>query len=532
MNKFRILDCTLRDGGYVNDWHFGKKVIKRVLQGLKNAHIDIVEVGFLSDVEYNPDKSIFSLPTQVTDFLPAKSTCKYVLMIALGEKEISYEKIPAQNESLIWGIRLTFHKNEIERAFEFAHDLISKGYEVFMQPVGTISYTDAEFLSLVEKIDKLKPYAFSVVDTLGNMTSNELLKFFRLADSNLAEEICIGFHSHNNLQLSFSNAQELLHICSNREIIIDASVIGMGRGAGNLCTELIARYMNDEFKTNYNVLALLEIIDNYLLSIQADYQWGYSIPYYISAVNNCHPNYATYLMNLQTVRVEDIEKVIAMIPESKRSEFDKQYITALYKAYQSHTINDKDTLKTLKELFAEKTILVLAPGRTLITEAKKIQKFIEEQRPYIISVNFDGQNFPVDVMFISNLKRFNIMEFDHTFTKKLIVTSNIDAHLAGEIYRINYSDYLCGEDKISDNAGVMLLNLLCACEAKKVVLAGFDGFKMTPSENYFDRELYMNVESDILPLKTEMIRKQINLLMKDIDISFLTTSQYADSNNE
>ena len=161
MNRFKILDCTLRDGGYVNNWCFGKKVIRRVLRGLGDAYIDIVEVGFLSEGEYDVDKSIFNNPSQICELIPEKTTSKYVLMIALGEKEIAYEKVPPREEGPVWGIRLTFHRNEIDRAFEYARYLMAKGYAIFMQPIGTVAYTDIEFLQLIERIDELKPYAFS-----------------------------------------------------------------------------------------------------------------------------------------------------------------------------------------------------------------------------------------------------------------------------------------------------------------------------------------------------------------------------------
>lgn len=527
MSRFKILDCTLRDGGYVNGWHFGKKIIRRVLRGLSNAYVDIVEAGFLSEGEYDVDKSIFNHPSQLNELLPAKPTCKYVLMIALGEKEIAYEKVPPRGDGPVWGIRITFHRNEIDRAFEYAHDLMAKGYAVFMQPIGTVAYSDIDFLQLIERINTLKPYAFSIVDTLGNMNASELVRLFQMADKNLIEGIGIGFHSHNNLQLAFSNAQQLIEIFSDREVIIDSSVIGMGRGAGNLCTELIARYMNAKLKAQYNVTSLLDIIDKYLLNIQAEYTWGYSVPYYISAVNNCHPNYATYLMNLQTVNVSDIEKVIAMIPKEECPVFNKACIERLYKEYQSHTVDDKEVVKKLKEIFKNKKILILAPGRTLVAESDKIRKYIEDENAYVISINFVSEDYPTDTVFISNLKRFDLMDFNVDEQKDLIITSNIDVECTREAYKINYSDYLCSDSRIADNSGMMLISLLRKCNVESVALAGFDGFKASRLENYFERGLNVNVETDTLLMKNTLISEQIALFRKDMDIEFITTSQYA-----
>ena len=126
MNNLQILDCTLRDGGYINNWSFGNKVTRQILKYLSEAHIDIVECGFLSDVEYDPDRTIFNDVLQIKAILPVNKV-KYVVMIALGEKEIDYEKVPKCDPNVIWGIRLTFHKHEIERAFDYAQNLMSKG---------------------------------------------------------------------------------------------------------------------------------------------------------------------------------------------------------------------------------------------------------------------------------------------------------------------------------------------------------------------------------------------------------------------
>ncbi|MBQ3061180.1 MAG: aldolase catalytic domain-containing protein [Lachnospiraceae bacterium] len=527
MSNFKILDCTLRDGGYVNDWNFGKKTVVKVLCGLANAGIDIVEIGFLSECQYDKNKTVFNSISQIDELLPNQSSCKYVLMIALGEKEIACENVPLRNGGPIWGIRLTFHKNEIKRAFEYASDLMDKGYVVFMQPIGTVAYKEDEFLHLIEKINCLKPYAFSIVDTLGNITANELIRLFRMADKNLVEGIRIGFHAHNNLQLAFSNAQELINEHSDREVIIDSSIIGMGRGAGNLCTELIARYMNTKLKSNYNVTALLEVIDKYLISIQTEFTWGYSVPYYISAVNNCHPNYATYLMNLQTVNVSDIEKVIGMIPVEERTVFNKKCIENLYKEYQSHYVDDKETVFKLKGMFKDKNMLILAPGRTLVTESEKIYKYIEEKKPYIISINFVNEEYPINAVFISNLKRFDLMEFDVEEEKELIITSNIDVAFSRQAHKINYLDYLCSDSRIADNSGMMLMSLLRKCGIKNVVLAGFDGFKASYRDDYFERGFNLNVETDALLTKTRLIGEQIEMFGKDMNIQFLTTSQYA-----
>jgi 4-hydroxy 2-oxovalerate aldolase len=100
---------------------------------------------------------------------------------------------------------------------------------------------------------------------------------FYIIDHNLNKDIALGFHSHNNLQLSFSNAQELILLNSTRNIILDASVFGMGRGAGNLCTELLIQYINENIIRKYDLMPVLEIIDKYIQHLYTKHSWGYSV---------------------------------------------------------------------------------------------------------------------------------------------------------------------------------------------------------------------------------------------------------------
>lgn len=291
MSKIQVLDCTLRDGGYINDFRFGKRGIAKIIQQLTVAGIDIIETGFLEDEEYDPDCSVYNSVEQIKELLPADHKhSMYVAMACYGEYDI--RQLSPYDGTSIDGIRVTFHYNEVEEAIEYCRQIQQKGYKVFVQPVGTSSYTDEQLLSLIKKVNELNPYAFYLVDTLGLMHKDEVLRFFYLINHNLAKGINMGFHSHNNLQLSFSNCQALTTVETNRAISLDSSVYGMGRGAGNLNTELIANYLNEHCDAEYDIEAILEIVDEFIIKIKQQYEWGYSVPYYLAAINGCHPNYA------------------------------------------------------------------------------------------------------------------------------------------------------------------------------------------------------------------------------------------------
>ncbi|HBT65406.1 MAG TPA: 4-hydroxy-2-ketovalerate aldolase [Ruminococcaceae bacterium] len=529
MGKLKILDCTLRDGGYINNWHFGNKTITKIIQDLTEANIDIIECGFLSDIEYDCDYSLYDGVERFNELFKSKNpNIMYVAMIALGEKDISSDKIKPYDGTNFDGIRITFHEHEINQAKILAEQLMDKGYKVFMQPIGTTSYSDENLIKLINIINQLNPYAFYLVDTLGIMYKNDLLRLFYLVDHNLNPDIVIGFHSHNNLQLSFSNAQELLMLHTKREIIVDSSVFGMGRGAGNLCTELLACYINENIEIKYNIIPLLEIVDNYLSKIYAQYTWGYSMPYFLAAANNCHPNYASHLLNKQTISVKTINTLLKRLPDHKRTLFDKNYIEEAYISYLQHYIDDSKSFENIKREINGHSVLVLAPGKSIENYDYLIREYIQKEKPIVISVNFIPYQFNYDMVFVSNLKRFSGIEecIDTVKDKHLIVTSNIKTNGSENVFSVNYADLLNKDTNIVDDAGTMLLNLLHSIGVKKVTLAGFDGFSSRPLENYFTEKMVYNVDAETLQSKSEAITSYLRELSAHIEIKFLTPSLY------
>lgn len=532
MSRIKLLDCTLRDGGYVNDWKFGKYTIETILKSLSISGIDIIECGFLSDKKYEENFSLFSDTLDINPLLDKKNeNTLYVAMIAIGEKEIHPGLLSSATDSKVKGIRLTFHQSEKKKAFEYAKILMEKGYLVFMQPVGSSNYSDSNLLSLIKDINTLKPYAFYFVDTLGTMYQNDIVHMISLIDKNLDQNIVLGYHSHNNLQLAFSNAQEMIHFAMKRDIIIDCSVFGMGRGAGNLCTELITDYINHTVLNQYEVLPLLEIVDESLIPIYSKTPWGYSVAYFLASSMCCHPNYASHLLTKQTVPVKTIGSLLDQIPEEKRKNFDKEYIEEIYHNYQIHDVNDMEEIERLRNEFAKREILVIAPGRNIKTQKKLIKTFIEQKKPYIIATNFIP-DYPVDLIFIGNERRYLPIkdeikkeiknEIKH---QKVLFTSNI-TQINENTRVVNYSDLLNSSMDVSDSTGMMLLKLLVKTAVKKVTLAGFDGFKKNPVWNYYDEKMIGSIDSETISKKNKAMNIQLNKRNKDMKIDFLTTTKY------
>lgn len=523
MKNFTILDCTLRDGGYVNEFCFGKHAIHNIIEQLGAAGVDIIECGFLRTGITDEDLSLFGKVSDIKRILPEKrKNTMYVAMIQYGK--ISNEEIVPYDGQSIDGIRLTFHEYEIDGAFVLGKQLMDKGYKVFMQPVGTVAYTDTALLELIGRINELKPYAFYLVDTLGTMYQKDIRRFFYLIDHNLNKKIVLGFHSHNNLQQAFTNAQEFMQMNTPRNIIIDATVQGLGRGAGNLCTELILQYINENLGYTYDMVPIFQIIDEYIEPLHMKYTWGYSAAYYLAATKGCHPNYATYLMNTQTLKAADINCILESIVHEKRHLYDEEYITQLYITYKSQKVNDASALQILIDEIAGRDVVIVAPGRnSAMLENAQIRML--EKSCYVLGVNFQPTNIQCDRIFFSNKKRLEFF-VNEGRSGNLILSSNILQMRNDNSLIVNYSSYLTNDTVVADNAGLMCLNLLKKLRVKQVYLIGFDGFGENQIQNYIDDEFVLNVDVERRQKMNKATRDYIKNLRKTMMLDFLTASHY------
>ena len=217
MKNVKLLDCTLRDGGRIIDCAFPDNHIKGITEGLTEAGVDIIELGFLhGKYEYQKNSTFFTEIEQIKQFIPQnKKNSMYVAFADYG-KEFGmwdFSKLPECDGSSITGIRIGFRKKDLYNAIDTFHIVKNKGYALFIQGVESLNYTDKEMLEVIEVVNKIKPYSFGIVDTYGAMYKDDVLRLYHLVDHNLHEDIAIDFHSHNNLQLSFAFAQEIVE-CS------------------------------------------------------------------------------------------------------------------------------------------------------------------------------------------------------------------------------------------------------------------------------------------------------------------------------
>lgn len=295
MEDLKLLDCTLRDGGRIIDCQFSCAQMQNLTSALEKANIDFIEIGFLDDTKKDiiaGNSTYFHDIREIPHYtnLPFSRCCVFA-----NFGKFNFNSLPPYNTNLPQGIRIGFTmQNFMENSLNLKkifRQVRKLGYTVFMQPLNTPEYNDDCFLQLLNFANDIKPYSFAIVDTFGAMLEEDLNHYFDLISQTLKPDINLDFHSHNNLQLSFAHAIWLTkQNLSGRNLIIDSTLQGIGRGGGNLNTELIANYLNSHYGTKYNIKTLIQIIDKEILPFKQTVNWGYSIPAFLGGIYKIHPH--------------------------------------------------------------------------------------------------------------------------------------------------------------------------------------------------------------------------------------------------
>lgn len=327
MKNIKLLDCTLRDGGSLNNWCFGKNIISDIYQTLCNANIDIIEAGFIdNNIKNNPDSCLCGSNSFFNTLLKTSDYTKSKVVAMVDLSKYNRENFNFTESDLLSGIRLMFKKEQKNSAFEMCEELSNLGYEISLNPVSVTTYTNKELNDLIKTSNVIKPYALYIVDTYGLMDKNETLEKYKIFNKNLNDNIVLGYHCHNNRQLAFSNSVEIINQKDERNIIIDSSLYGMGKRAGNVPIELIAHFLNENYQKNYNTDILANIILTTILPLHNKFEWGYSVIHYIAAINKCHSDYVSYLCKEKNLNVFETTKILKKLDESEKLTFNKKYI--------------------------------------------------------------------------------------------------------------------------------------------------------------------------------------------------------------
>lgn len=280
-----IIDCTIRDGGHLNKWCFPNELVIDSYNAAKETGVPFFEIG------YRNSKNIKGLGAFgycddifIDALIPDRSKTKLLVMIDVGKVELSDFK-PA-SQSPFWGVRVACYPNDLEQAFMLAEGLLALGYHVFLNPMVTYTLGQNHYTLIKnwKSLDKIE--ALYVADSFGSFTNKnvqEILNNFRFMGVKK-----LGFHAHNNLQLAVSTT---LTAISSGVSFVDATIYGMGRGAGNAPIEILTALLSD--KNKFVSIPYLNTIRDWYIENSQD--WGAKPQFVMSGIKRVHPNYAEEL---------------------------------------------------------------------------------------------------------------------------------------------------------------------------------------------------------------------------------------------
>lgn len=468
----KLLDCTLRDGGHITSGVFGERVIKSVVERLIDSRIDIVEVGFLWESLTDDDTARFVSIADVKRILPRD---KRDSMISLMADYVDLDNLEPC-DGTVELIRLSFKRHRLDWALSAAKKLMGKGYKCFINPVNCNVYTDEQYIELLKRVNDLKPYGFSIVDTFGVLRKRDLTRLYEIVESHLDRDVVIGLHLHENLGLAYSLAQHFLEIRRpTRKVVIDGSLLGMGREPGNLCMEQIMDHLNAEYGMDYCTEPALDAIDDFIAPLKTEYGWGYAIPYMLSAKYGLHRTYAEYLMKKKRLDTKGIQRILSLISRSEAELFNEQYIESLYRDYLDVGIDDSLARAELRQLFgAAQSILLVAPGKSIQLHEGLVKKAAAKV-DLVVGINFRYDCEMTSLVFCTNAKRLALLGGE--CGDGLVITSNLLAGTDSPSVAVSFNEIAYHNEKYCDDSTVMMIALLDQLKFEgKVLVAGFDGF--------------------------------------------------------
>jgi 4-hydroxy 2-oxovalerate aldolase len=286
--EIKVLDCTIRDGGLMNAWQFDDEFVGAVYRALVDAGVDYMEIGYRSSEKaYSRDENgpwKFCDDKDLRRVVGDNDTdMKLSAMADIGR--IDYDDIPPKSESVLDMIRVACYVHQTDKAIALAEHCMDKGYETTINLMAVSTAMERDLDEALGDIAQSRVPIVYVVDSFGAMYCEQVDALAKKYMAALPGRT-IGFHGHNNQQLAFSNTIEAIIKNCN---LLDGSLLGIGRGAGNCCLELLMSFLKNP---KFDLRPILDVISTKLVPLQRDLEWGYHMPYVITGTFNEHPRSA------------------------------------------------------------------------------------------------------------------------------------------------------------------------------------------------------------------------------------------------
>jgi len=467
----KILDCTLRDGGYYTNWDFDKDLVKTYFESFNKLPVEYLELGYRS----NPMKSYlgeyFYCPQYVLE--NAKQLSDKKLVVILNEKDIRAEHVPDLLSPCVGYldmVRIAIDPKNFKRALVLAQAVKKLGFEVgFNVMYMSLWEQEKDFLNQIKDVHGIVDY-FYMVDSFGGVYPEDVKKTYELIRNQT--DVKIGFHGHNNLEMGLINTLTAIECGA---AIVDATVTGMGRGAGNLSTELLLTSLNAKGLVDLDFNALSKVVDPFS-KMQRDYGWGTNLPYMVSGAHSLPQK---EVMEWVTKRYYSLNSIIRALSN------------------QSQGIKDNVDLEDFRDDKKFKSVLIIGGGPSGTNQAKAINEFISKN-PEICLIHASSKNAKefkdAQQLQIHCLAGNEGYRLEKTFdvisdTKKIVVLppyprtmgTYIPKSLEKVAYQLNEISFT---DKFKESVTALAVEAALKMDVENIYVVGYDGYHgdITPQE--------------------------------------------------
>lgn len=401
--QINILDCTLRDGGYYNRWDFNKDMVSDYLDVMSKSEITYVELGlrqirtdrFLGPHAYSTAAYLSRLDMPKGPTYGVMIDAKTVLQEELNQEDCIDLLFKESKDELIELVRVAAHFKEVEKCQPMLKRLKEKGYKVGLNIMQSSLYESAEISRVAALMDSWS--LIDVVyfaDSLGSMLPKDVKRVFEAINSEWSGEI--GFHAHNNMGQALGNVNVAIELgCT----WVDATVTGMGRGAGNAETEYLlqqSHILQDKYDPSY----MVNLITKHFEQLKKESGWGPSIAYYQGAILGLHPTYVQELCTDPSFDKELLPKVLADLGNIESPQvFDKFILNQVKSKIQpnSQMVDGNSVEKFLQG----REVLLVAQTEDSIGYKDAIMDYISAKNSVLISINHPMEKLDIPYNFVA-----------------------------------------------------------------------------------------------------------------------------------
>ena len=562
----KILDCSVRDGGHLNKWHFSPLCVKASYFAALKSGIDYFEIGYrcpasvtgLGDFGYCTDRFLF-------DLFKASEKCKLTVMIDAGKSDSHYFSQCTPENTPVRAVRVAAYPYELNKAISQCEDLHAKGYEVFLNLMASSELTEVEFAILRSWENKNLLEAVCFADSFGAFIPSDIPQHVDTLRGLGFERI--GFHPHNNLQMAFANT---LRAIEEGVSIVDASIFGMGRGSGNLAIEVLVGYLEKQGNSTYNTVPYLDVIERFYLDLFSELNWGYKIQSLMGGLKNIHPYYIDDLFKRKTYTVDEIWNALDVVKEQCPISYS---VEKLNEALQSrfyipltkekvenvcHHIGDQlkiipaaDAFKVerheFKNAYKGRKFVIIANGPSIVQKKEAIRQFLADEDAVTIGINYLQDNFIPDYHLFISRKRFlkyapfvdkaSVLMVPSFFGRESVAENFDGKHLYFNLETVEDGDIPAVDGNVQKlvNLNVAVSAVLLAYEmgASEIFAVGMDGYidELNRQMVYFYNENDVPDDKEVASLRYEKLAAELDrvnrfLQEKSIPFSIITPTSH------